>query len=186
MRILLAALAGAVAMFVWMSIAHMATPLGNIGFEQMPNEPAVLQAMDSSIGAKSGFYFYPWVDPNDPDMMKKAEAAEKAHGHGIMVYHAAGQNPDLDMMPMLIKEFLKEFVQTLIAAWVVAMIAASFMTRVGVVTAIGVSGAIATNVSYWTWYGFPLNYTLAQIVIAVVGALVAGLAIAAVLNRKTA
>ena len=38
MRILLAGLAGAVAMFIWTSIAHMATPLGTIGFSQIPNE----------------------------------------------------------------------------------------------------------------------------------------------------
>ena len=86
------------------------------------------------------------------------------------------------MTPMLIKEFLKQFVQALIAAWIVSMIAAGFVTRVGVVTAIGVSAGIATNVSYWNWYGFPLDYTLAQIIIEVVSALVAGLAIAAVID----
>jgi hypothetical protein len=41
-------------------------------------------------------------------------------------------------------------------------------------------------VSYWNWYGFPFDYTMAQIVIEVVSALVAGLAIAAVLKPRAA
>jgi hypothetical protein len=186
MRILLAGLAGAVAMFVWTAIAHVVTPLGTIGFSQIPNEAAVLQAMDSSIGAKPGLYFFPWVDPSDPKMMEKAAAQEKAHGHGLLVYHGPGQNIDSDMAPMLIKEFLKQLAQALIAAWIVSMITAGFVTRVGVVTLIGVSAGIATNVSYWTWYAFPLDFTLAAIFIEVVSGLVAGLAIAAILKPRTA
>jgi hypothetical protein len=186
MRIFLAALAGAVAMFVWTSIAHVATPLGVIGFSQIPNEAAVLQTMDSSIGAKPGLYFFPWVDPRDPNMMAKTDALEKAHGHGLLVYQGPGQNIDGDMMPMLIKEFIKQFVQALIAAWIVSMIAAGYATRVGVVALIGVSASVATNVSYWNWYGFSLDYTAAQVFIEIMSGLVAGLAIAAVLRPRTA
>jgi hypothetical protein len=186
MRILLAGLAGAVAMFVWTAIAHMATPLGAVGFSQMPNEQAVLHTMNDSIGAKPGLYFFPWVAPSDPKMMEKAEALEKANGHGLLLYHGPGQNIDADMTPMLIKEFVKQFIQALIAAWIVSMIAASFLMRVGIVTAIGVSASIATNVSYWNWYGFPLDFTLAAIAIEVVSAIAAGVAIAAVMNRTTA
>jgi len=186
MRVLLAGLAGAVAMFIWTSIAHVATPLGSIGFSQIPNEPAVLQAMDSAIGATPGLYFFPWVAPNDPKAMERVAAAEKVHGHGLLLYHGPGQNTDSDMAPMLIKEFLKQFVQALIAAWIVSMLAARFMTRVIVVTLIGVSAGIATNLSYWNWYGFPLNYTEVQIFIEVVSGLIAGLAIAAIVRPRTA
>ncbi|HEX4295499.1 MAG TPA: hypothetical protein VHZ29_15290 [Rhizomicrobium sp.] len=186
MRILLAALAAAVAMFVWTAIAHMVTPLGRIGFSEMPNEQAALHAMDDSIGAKPGLYIFPWTDPNDPKMMEKYQAAAKVNPSGMLLYRGPGQDMGGDMTPMLIKEFLKQFAQALIAAWIVSMIAASFITRAGVVTAIGVSAAIATNVSYWNWYGFPFDYTMAQIVIEVVSALVAGLAIAAVLPKRTA
>ena len=108
-----------------------------------------------------------------------------ARGRGMSISWIAAMRPGrADMTPMLIKEFLKQFVQCLIAAWIVSMIAASFVMRAGIVTAIGVSAGIATNVSYWNWYGFPLNYTEAQILIEVVSALVAGLAISAVLPRK--
>src|SRR5437868_561768 len=158
MRVLLAGLAGAVAMFIWTAIAHVATPLGTIGFSQIPNEAPVLQAMDSAIGAKPGLYFFPWVAPNDPKMMEKVNAMEKAHGHGLLLYHGPGQNIDSDMAPMLIKEFLKQFVQALIAAWIVSMLAAGYVTRVLVVTLIGVSAGIPTHVSQRRWYGLPFDY----------------------------
>ena len=186
MRILLAGLAGAIAMFVWTAIAHMATPLGAVGFHQIPNEPAVLHTMNDSIGMKQGLYFFPWVDMNDPKAMEKSEALEKTNPSGLLLYRGPGQGMDAGMTPMLIKEFLKQFVQALIAAWIVSMIAAGFIARVSVVTAIGISASIATNVSYWNWYGFPLDFTEAAILIEVVSAIVAGIAIAAVLPRKTA
>ena len=187
MRILLAALAGAIAMFIWSAIAHMATPLATIGFSHMKNEPAVLQAMTSeNVAAKPGLFIFPWTDPHDPKMMDKYAALAKTHPTGMLLYRPVGQQMGGDMTPMLIKEFLKQFAQALIAAWIVSMIAAGFVTRVGVVTAIGASAGIATNVSYWNWYGYPTDYTLAQITIEVISALVAGLAIAAVMNRRTA
>ena len=182
MRVLLAGLAGAVAMFIWTAIAHVATPLGTIGFSQIPNEAGVVQAMDSAIGAKPGLYFFPWVAPNDRKMMEKVAAAERAHGHGLLLYHGPGQNIDSDMSPMLIKEFLKQFVQALIAAWIVSMLAVGYVTRVLVVTLIGVSAGIATNVSYWNWYGFPMDYTEVQVLIEIVSGFVAGLAIAAIVR----
>lgn len=175
-------------MFVWSAVAHMATPLATIGFSQMTNEPAAMQAMTSeNIGTGTGLYIFPWTDPNDPKMMEKYTALAKTHPTGMLLYRPVGQDMDAgNMTPMLIKEFLKQFAQALIAAWIVSMIAASFISRTVVVTAIGISTAIATNVSYWNWYGFPLDYTIAQIIMEIVGALVAGLAISAVLGRRTA
>jgi len=185
MRILLAALAGAVAMFVWTAVAHMMTPLATIGFSKMANEPAALQSLTAdNVGTKPGLFIFPWTDPKDPKMMEKYQALAKTHPTGMLLYRPVGQQMGSDMAPMMIKEFLKQFLQALIAAWIVSMIAASFLKRVGIVTAIGFSAGIATNISYWNWYGFPLDYTLAQIAIELVSALVAGLAIAAVLRKR--
>ena len=65
-RILLAGVLGGVAMFIWTSIAHMALPLGEAGISEIPNEAAVLAAMQTSLGDKSGLYFYPFpgLGPN--------------------------------------------------------------------------------------------------------------------------
>jgi len=184
MRILLAGLAGAVAMFVWTAIAHMATPLGDTGFQQLPNEQAVIQQMDQSIGGRNGLYMFPWTSPKDPDRMNTMRKLEKINPSGMLLYRAPGGMGD-DMSPMLVKEFVKQLVQALIWAWIASMLALSFSLRAGAVAALSVTTAIATNVSYWNWYGFPLDYTMAQITIEIVSGIVAGLAIAGVLGRRT-
>ena len=58
-RIFLAALLGAIAMFIWTSIAHMALPLGEAGIREIPNEAAVLSAMQSSIAERPDSIFSP-------------------------------------------------------------------------------------------------------------------------------
>ncbi|HEX3674923.1 MAG TPA: hypothetical protein VHU87_11675 [Rhizomicrobium sp.] len=189
MRILTAALLGAIAMFIWSAIAHMATPLATIGFQPLAHEQAVVAAMQPAATDKPGLYIMPWVDPKDPQMMQKTASLMKTEGAGIFVYappHAPGGDPT-NMAPMLVVEFVKQLVQCLIAAYLVSMMmGTTFLGRAAAVTLIGISGAIVTNVSYWNWYRFPLNYTLAQITIEVVAAVVAGIAIAWWLGRRTA
>jgi hypothetical protein len=178
MRILVAGILGGIAMFVWTSIAHVALPLGQIGFSTMANEGPTLSAISAATGSKRGLYLFPSVDMN----AKNAEAFEaaklKTEPSGILVYQppgAPGMTPKT-----LIHEFLTELVEALIAAALLAQTAiGAYLGRVGFVTLTGIVAALATNVSYWNWYGFPMSYTLANMGIEIVGFLVAGLAIAA-------
>jgi hypothetical protein len=182
MRILIAALLGAIAMFVWTSIAHMATPLASMGLSQIPNERAVMAAMKDNITAP-GLYFYPWMDPKDPNATSKMQQVDKVEPHGLLIYSPPGVNADSNIGPMLIKEFIKQFAQALIAAWIASLIAGTFTTRWLVVTGMFVSSAIAVNISYWNWYHFPPDFTLAAIIMEVVSGIVAGAAIAWWLGR---
>jgi ABC-type transport system substrate-binding protein len=185
MRILIAGLLGAIAMFVWTAIAHMATPLAFTGFSKMQNEHAVLATLPSGIGKKPGLYFYPWVDPKDPHMEQTATALMKVNPNGFIVYHPAGTN--YDMMPLMMQEFAKELAQSLIAAFLLSLtMIAGYLGRVGFVTLIGAFGALGTDASYLIWYGFPCSYTLAQMTIEIVGALAAGLVIAWWIGRRPA
>lgn len=183
MRILIAALLGAIAMFVWTSIAHIATPLGTTGFSQIPNETVVMDAMKGAMTGP-GLYFYPWFDQKDPDAMSKSARLQKTEPHGLLIYNPPGVNVDGDMTGQLIKEFAKQFVEALIAAWIVSMIAGGFGLRWSAVIGIYIATSIATNVSYWNWYHFPLDYTLAQIIVELVSGIVAGAAIAWWLGRS--
>ena len=181
MRIVLAGLLGGIAMFVWTSIAHMATPLAAIGFSHMSHEQVVLDAMKQGVGEKPGLYFFPWVDPSDPKMEEKSAALMKTHPSGMMIYQPAGFT--FGMGPLLVKEFTKELAQSLLAAFLVSLtLLTGYIARVGFVAAVGVFATLSTDVSYWIWYGFPTDYTLAVITIELVGAVAAGLAIAAILK----
>jgi hypothetical protein len=176
MRILLAGLAGGIIMFLWSSIAHVATPLGLIGVKALPHEAQTLDALSSTVDA-GGLYLFPMA------MDGKTSAATGAGG--FLVY-----NPHipLTMTPSnLIIEFLTELAESIIAAWLLAQTAiAAYGMRVAYVTAIGVVGAIVTNVPYWNWYSFPLDYTLAYSFVEIVAFLAAGLAIAFLIKPRTA
>jgi hypothetical protein len=186
MRVVVAGILGGIAMFIWTSIAHVALPLGQIGFSHMPGEAAVLSAMHASNGEKDGLYFFPWVDPKDPQMMQKSAAAIKANPSGLLLYHPPGHGMT-DMVAPMIEEFVKELIQALIAAFLVSLaVVATYFGRVGFVTLIGVSGTLMTNASYWIWFGFPASYTIAAFVTDIVGAFVAGLVIAWWLGRRRA
>lgn len=186
MRILLAGLLGAIAMYVWTSIAHMATPLATMGVSHLNNEQPVMDAVRADLGGKSGFYLYPWSEDMSAEGMKALQAKFDANGTALIVYRAPG-TASVSMARPLIHEFISELVQALIAAWLLAQAAiAAYARRVLFVAAVGVAVGIGTNVSYHIWYGFPANYTVANVVIQVVGYLAAGLVIAAVLRRKEA
>jgi hypothetical protein len=60
---------------------------------------------------------------------------------------------------------------------------ASFAGRVGFVFVAGILAAIATNVSYWNWYGFPSVYIGSYMLIQVVGFSVVGIVAALVLRK---
>ena len=185
-RVLIAGVLGGLAMFVWTSVAHMFTPLGQIGMLSIPNEDSVLGPMQTAMGDKAGIYFFPGVDVNDPNGMTAYEEKAKTSPWGIMICHPPGT--DAGMSPtQLVAEFAKELAQTLIAAFLLSFtVIASYFMRVGFVTLIGISAALSTNVSYLIWYKFPLDYTLGYMSIEVVSAIVAGLVIAALIRPRTA
>jgi len=184
MRVLIAGILGAIAMFVWSSVAHLATPLATTGFSQIPSEAPVLAAMHNSIGDKNGLYFFPWVDPKDPKMMDKEAALMKANPSGLLIYHPPGADTGMGLS-RLGAEFGKQLVVSLLAAWLLSMAAiASYLKRVCFVSGLGLAAAITTNVSYWIWYGFPTDYTLAYAFTDFFGYVVAGFAIAWWMGRK--
>jgi hypothetical protein len=86
---------------------------------------------------------------------------------------------------MLVIELLKEVAVSLIAAFLLAQTAlATYGARAGFVSLMGLAAGLTTNVSYWNWYGFPSDYTLAYAGIDIIGYAVAALAIAGILKRR--
>ena len=191
-RIFLAALLGGIAMFIWTSIAHMALPLGEAGIREIPNETAVLDAMQSNIAEKAGLYVFPGfgLGPNPSreaqhEAMKHMDEKLAQHPSGILMYHPAGSRPFV-MVRHLAIEFLTEFLQALLVVYLLSLTRlTTFGARVEFVTVAGVLAAVATNISYWNWYGFPAVYTTAYMLIQVVGFFCVGLVAALVLKNQT-
>jgi hypothetical protein len=192
-RIFLAGVLGAVAMFVWTSIAHMALPLGEAGVQNTMNDDALLAALKSTVNDKDGLYIYPSMGLGpDATHAQRSEAMEKytatleKNPSGFFIYHPAGSRP-MKMGKFLGIEFGTELCEALLAVWLLAQTRlVTFGGRVGFVTAAGILAAIATNVSYWNWWGFPGNYTGAYILIQVVGFFLVGVVAAIMFRRVTA
>jgi len=191
-RIFLAGLLGGIAMFIWSSIAHMVLPLGETGLSEIPNEQTILDAMQHNIAEKSGLYIFPGfgLGPN-PTREQKNEAMKHMADNfarrpsGILMYNAAGSRP-IDMVRWLGVEFLTEVAEALLAVYLLSKTRlTNFGTRVGFMIVAGILAAIATNISYWNWYGFPTSYTLSYISTQVVGFFCAGLVAAFVLRKQT-
>jgi hypothetical protein len=183
-RKLLAGILGGLAFFAWSSIAHIATGLGETGIQEIPNEQAVTGSMKANIPA-DGLYFFPGYGlPSTATHSQKMAAMKdlapklKAGPVGILIYHPVGQDA-LTFGPLL-TELGTNIVQVLLVVWLLGQTSlSSFVARWRFVTVAGVLAAISTNISYWTFYGFPGNYTLAYICIIAMGFVCAGLVVAA-------
>jgi len=189
MRILVAGIAGGIAMFVWTSIAHMALPLGEAGINEIPNESALLSAMQSSIGDNAGLYIFPGLGVGKNatreaknEAMKQMQQRIAANPSGILMYHPPGRQ--FAFGKSLVIEFSTEVLQAILVIWLLAHThIGSFAGRVGFVLIAGILAAITTNISYWNWYGFPGVYTVSYILIEIVGFFLVGI-VAALLLRK--
>lgn len=177
-RILLAGLLGGAAMFVWSSIAHLVLPLGRAGIQEIPNEQSLLSAMQSSV-ATTGLYMFPAMSPG-ASMDQYAQKLASGPS-GLLVYHAPGAKA-LDPMQLLV-EFLTELAEAFLLVFVlVKSRVETYAGRFGVIVLASLLAIIATNISYWNWYGFPSSYTAAYMFTQFAGLFLAGLIAAALLK----
>jgi hypothetical protein len=191
-RILLAGILGGIAMFLWSFVAHDVLPLGTAGISEMPNEAAVLGSMNASLGQSSGLYIFPGFGlgsnatrQQKASAMKDYEKKLASNPSGILIYHPAGGS---SLTPARLgTEFVTELIEAFLLVFLLAQTRlVSFGSRVGFVAVAGLLAAIATNIPYWNWYGFPLTYTLSSITMQFVSFLMVGIVAAAILKQGTA
>ena len=189
-RILLAGILGGVVMFIWNFVAHDLLPLGYMGVKTMPNEDAIRSALDTNLDDNPGFYIFPsggWTPGMSADQKKevmKKVAEQTAQGAaGIMIYR-----------PKRVFNFPKrliiEFATDVFLAWLAVFLLGQTRIngsagKIGFVFTAGILAAVATNVPYGNWYGFPKSYTLGQMIIQIVGFLLVGIVAALVVGRRT-
>lgn len=191
-RVILAGILGAIAMFLWSAVAHMVTPLGETGISEIPNEPAVLSVMQSTLGDKEGMYMFPGMGlgakatrEQKNQAMQQYQTKLDQNASGILIYHPPGRRA---LSPsQFATEFLTELVEALIIAFLIANSRATTLGgRIGVGLMVGIAAAITTNISYWNWDGFPTKYTLAFSTIEIVAYLVAATVAGLILGRGVA
>lgn len=185
MRIGIAALLGAIVVFVWQFLAHMVLPIGMMGFRMPQNEDAVLQAVATGLPT-SGIYMLPSVDPakmSDEAVMKVWSEKAMKNPNVFVVVNPPPENV-LTMTPQLIKQFITNFIGALLAAFVLGAAAFTFGARVIGALAFGIFGWVMNTVPLWTWYRFPTDFMVGGFLEQGIGWLLGGFAIAWWLGRS--
>jgi hypothetical protein len=188
MKILLAGILGGIAMFIWTSIAHLVLPLGEAGIQEIPNESALLSAMQSNIGNQTGLYIFPGLGvgknatrQEKHEAMKQIAAKAASGPSGLLMYHPTRPFTFGKWMGI---EFGTELLQAILVVFLLSRTRiATFAGRVGFVLVAGILAAITTNISYWNWYGFPGVYIASYMLIEIVGFFVVGIVAALVLRK---
>ena len=170
----------------------MALPLGEAGVQNTTDDSALLSELKSTVKNKDGLYIYPSMGlapdathEQRSEAMKSYEAKLEKHPSGFFIFHPAGSRP-MNMGKFLTIEFITELCEALIVVWLLAQSRMmTFGSRLFFVTAVGIIAGIATNISYWNWWGFPGNYTAAYVTIKVVGYFLVGVVAAIMFRRVT-
>src|SRR5260370_11204093 len=86
---------------------------------------------------------------------------------GLLIYFPSR---DWTFGKSLAIEFMTQLLQALIAVYLLSLSnIGTFGGRLGFYAIVGLLAAIATNISYWNWYGFPVTYTCAYMFTGRVG-----------------
>ncbi len=180
MRVLLSGIVGGILIFGWGYVVHAILPFGRMGLSEVPDEAKWQATLDGAID-QPGLYFFPWAKAK-PTKEELAAWAEKwkAGPSGLLVLQAKGKDPT-DKRTLGI-EAGSNILFALIASWILTLAAATYAARVAIVTMLGILSWLAVDVSLWNWYGFPTDYLLGQLADHAGGALIAGLAMAAIMR----
>lgn len=192
-RVILAGVLGGIAMFFWSFVAHDLLPLGHAGIGELPDEKGVVATMQSSIGNKSGMYLFPGFGLGDnPTREQRSEAMKQMtekyanNPSGLLIYYPPGTRT-ISIGKLLSVEFVIELIESILIVSLLAQTRiTSFGGRVGFIFTGGIIAAITTHLPYWNWYGFPITYTLSQVVIQLVAFLCVGLVAGLVLGKSSA
>jgi hypothetical protein len=180
-RAFLAALLGAIAMFFWNFIAHMATPVAHAGLREMPNEAAIIATLQSNLGEVHGIYHFP-AHPTGEDAMKRQMEKIATSPSGLLVYHPTRT---VAFSRLLGIEFATELLEAILVVFLLVQAKIdNFGCRVGFVFVAGILATVTTNIPYWNWYGFSKRYTAAYMFIQIVGFLCLGVVAALVLKKR--
>lgn len=113
--------------------------------------------------------------------MDKAMEGFRTGPGGIMIAHPNGRPSTL--AGMLLTQFATDVLVMLLAAGLLARaMAKRFGDRMIFVTLMGLLPTLAVEIPLWNWYGFPSVYTLAQLVVHVVGFAAGGLVLAKIVQ----
>ena len=190
MRILLGGVLGAVVLFVWSFLYWAVLSERLLPHKHMADEAAVVEVLQENL-LETGIYLFPMAqyDPDATAEEKQAamEAANERHRqgpHGTVTIHREGGEP---IPPSkLVKGFVIEFASALLASILLCCACGrrGYAARAAFVFGLGLFAAVSVHLIAWNFMLNPMGFTLFKIGDSVVGWLLTGLAIAAVVKPR--
>ncbi len=191
MRHFSAALVGAIVVFIWGFAAWAALDVYAFAFPRAQNEVAITSVLKEHL-TEDGAYFLPMMPVGygntapDEATQKSFDDFESRIRSGpvaLILYHSAGKEP---MAPKeLIQGFAIEFICAHLLTCMLSVIPGSICRRVFFGFAIALFGATACYGVSGNFMHFPLGFTFACWIDAVVSWTLCSLVIALILKGKT-
>jgi len=185
-QFLLATVVGGIVYFLWTAVSWMALPLHDATMHDIPNEPAVLDALQASIDGKGVYFFPAFPEPAQDASVTEQQREAWADKHragpvGLLVINPGGAEP---MPPTtFLRGLLIDFLMAaVVAATLVYTRPSRYVYRVAVPIAFGLFAALAGPITLNNWMHYPIDYALAGALDPVIGWTLAGLAMAAIVK----
>ena len=164
--IVLAALLGAVVMFLWGWLSWAVLPWQMAVSNRFADEAAMQQALKMN-GPKTGVYYLPF------------ESADERPGEPAAFVNLRPDGWGMSIARTMIVGLIGLFVAALLVLWLLGRARIpTYGGRVGFIALAGLAIAFYGNFVYWNWYGFPTSYTIVQMLDALIGWALAGLVMA--------
>ncbi|MBX3321669.1 MAG: hypothetical protein KF757_01625 [Phycisphaeraceae bacterium] len=193
MRIVLAAILGGIALFMWGFVywVVISPNFSAISSMSVDRERAITASLNENMPA-DGVYFFPGFEDHgkavsEEDKKRLDEEWRVRHQEGpigMIVYRRAGSEPQQP------GQFLGGFLINIASAFFVACLiaisgAAGFVRRFAMVLFFGLAASFATHGLQWNWFRFPTPYTIFQMIDVIGGWTVAGVVIGAIAGHGT-
>jgi len=182
-KAILAGIVGGIILWVWGFLAWAVLPLHKPSMRNISNEDAVIEVLRTNINVK-GVYIFPGMPLDDNQASMDTYTQKYMRGPtGMIIYDPQGSDP------MMLSQFINGLIILMISAFLAAWFlsrstaaASSYMARVLFCGMLGIFISFFSHLSAWNWMGFPLDYTTAMMIDAIIGWLLAGLGIAAIVK----
>ena len=171
-KIIIAGLIGAVTLFIWSSVSHMA--LGwHESYTLRFNDEDAITAILSKECPEAGIYALPnpvMEGLSSEEATAAWQAAVKQHETGITFFGAVGKKSGNSFGKMLTIQFLNNcFCFLIIAMLLCCQGPKPFLHRVLFVELVALLAFVGFMVPLWSWYGFSGTYILVNLFDTLIG-----------------
>ncbi|MCI0436914.1 MAG: hypothetical protein L0271_25230 [Gemmatimonadetes bacterium] len=181
-RVVVASIVAAVLVFAWGWLAWIQVGMYEFAFRGVPHAETVVPTLESSI-SEPGTYYFPGM-PEDQDDTAAMDAWRTQHADGpIGILHYRNPGVDPQQVSVYLRGFAIIFAGALLLACLVrASGRGTFGGRFGIAVLAALFVVCTSHASNWSWFHLPDAYSLAMSIDVVVAWLLAGAAVAAIVQ----